>query len=97
VVDWLLCTPEASGLYNVGTGTSRNFADLAAAVFAALGREPRIEYVDTPVEIRDRYQYFTQADVSKLRRAGFADPFTELEDGVSRYVQDYLATDDPYR
>jgi ADP-L-glycero-D-manno-heptose 6-epimerase len=59
--------------------------------------EPRIEYVDTPVEIRDRYQYFTQADVSKLRGAGFDEPFTVLEDGVARYVRDYLATDDAYR
>jgi ADP-L-glycero-D-manno-heptose 6-epimerase len=97
VVDWLVRTREVSGLFNVGTGTARSFADLAAAVFAALGREPRIEYVDTPVEIRDRYQYFTQADVSKLRGAGFDEPFTVLEDGVARYVRDYLATDDAYR
>jgi ADP-L-glycero-D-manno-heptose 6-epimerase len=97
VVDWLLRTPTANGLLNVGTGVARSFADLAAAVFAALDREPRIEFVDTPEEIRDRYQYFTQADTAKLRAAGFAEPFTALEDGVGRYVLDYLATDDPYR
>jgi ADP-L-glycero-D-manno-heptose 6-epimerase len=97
VVDWLVRTPEVNGLYNVGTGTARSFADLGTAVFAALGREPRIEYVDTPAEIRDRYQYFTQADVGKLRAAGFDEPFTDLEAGVARYVQEYLATDDPYR
>jgi ADP-L-glycero-D-manno-heptose 6-epimerase len=97
VVDWVIRTPQAIGLYNVGTGTARSFADLAAAVFAALGQESRIEYVDTPPEIRDRYQYFTQADMRKLRAAGFDVPFTELEDGVATYVRDYLATDDPYR
>ena len=97
VVEWLLRTPQTNGLYNVGTGTARSFADLATAVFAALGREPRIEYVDTPLEIRERYQYFTKADVSKLRRAGFSEPFTELEDGVTEYVRRYLATNDPYR
>jgi ADP-L-glycero-D-manno-heptose 6-epimerase len=81
----------------VGTGKARSFADLARAVFAALGREPRIEYIDTPAEIREKYQYFTQAEMGKLRSAGYAEPFTELEDGVNDYVRNYLATDDPYR
>jgi len=97
VVDWLYRNPEISGLFNVGTGKARAFVDLAAAVFAALGHEPHIRYVDTPEAIRDRYQYFTEADMSKLRSAGFDAPFTELEDGITRYVTEYLATDDPYR
>ncbi len=97
VVDWLYRNEAVNGLFNVGTGKARSFADLAGAVFAALDREPRIEFVDTPLEIRDRYQYFTQSDTAKLRAAGFAEPFTSLEEGVGRYVRDYLATDDPYR
>lgn len=97
VIEWLVATPEAGGLFNVGTGRARSFADLARAVFAALDGPARIEYVDTPVEIRDRYQYFTEADTSRIRAAGFHAPFTELEDGVETYVRRYLATDDPYR
>jgi len=97
VVDWLLRNEQVNGLFNVGTGKARSFADLARAVFAALDREPAIEYVDTPLEIRDRYQYFTQAEMAKLRDAGYREEFTELEDGVSDYVRSYLATDDPYR
>jgi ADP-L-glycero-D-manno-heptose 6-epimerase len=97
VVDWLLSHPQVNGLFNVGTGKARSFADLARAVFAALGRKPRIEYVDTPVEIRDRYQYFTQAEMAKLRDQGYGLPFTELEDGVADYVRNYLDREDPYR
>jgi len=97
VIGWLYANREVNGLFNVGTGKARSFADLAAAVFAALDRPPKIEFVDTPVEIRDKYQYFTQADMAKLRRAGFDEPFTELEDGVADYVRRYLAEDNPYR
>jgi ADP-L-glycero-D-manno-heptose 6-epimerase len=97
VVDWLVRNSSVSGLFNVGTGKARSFADLAAAVFAAIDREPQIEFIDTPIEIREKYQYFTQADTDKLRGAGFSAPFTELEAGVSDYVQRFLATPDPYR
>ncbi|RMH14477.1 MAG: ADP-glyceromanno-heptose 6-epimerase, partial [Gemmatimonadetes bacterium] len=97
VVAWLLGHPGVSGLFNVGTGRARSFLDLAHAVFAALGREPRIEWVDTPAEIRERYQYFTEARMERLRAAGYDAPFTGLEEGVVAYVRDYLATDDPYR
>ena len=97
VVDWLLDNPGVNGLFNVGTGKARSFADLAAAVFAAVDREPRIEFVDTPLEIRDKYQYFTQAETDKLREAGFSHAFTELESGVARYVRDYLEREDSYR
>ena len=81
----------------MGTGEPRSFADLAAAAFAALGREPDIEYIEMPEAMRSRYQYFTQADTSKLRAAGFVAPFTPLEEGMRRYIGDFLATSDPYR
>ena len=96
VILWLLDNPEVNGLFNVGTGTARSFADLAAAVCRAAGGEPDISYVDTPANIRDQYQYFTEAKIERLRAAGFDAPFTGLEDGVSRYVRDHLATPDPY-
>ena len=89
--------PAASGLFNAGSGQARSFADLAAAVYRALGSEPRIHYVDTPVEIRDKYQYFTEARMERIRAAGFTAPPTSLEDGVRDYVQNFLAGADPYR
>jgi ADP-L-glycero-D-manno-heptose 6-epimerase len=78
------------GLFNVGTGQARSFADLARAVFTALGKEPVIEYVPMPDDLQGRYQYFTQATIAKLRAAGFAQPFHSLEDGVRDYVCNYL-------
>jgi ADP-L-glycero-D-manno-heptose 6-epimerase len=83
--------PGASGLFNCGTGQARTWLDLARAVFAAMNRPPKIVFVDMPAELRERYQYHTQADPAKLRRAGYARPFTSLEDGVRDYVQNYLA------
>ena len=97
VVLWLLDNESVSGLFNCGTGKARSFKDLAEAVFRALGKEPRIEYVPTPEIIRDRYQYFTEADIGRLRDAGYDRPFTELEDGVAQYVQGYLDSDDIHR
>ncbi|MEE8516777.1 MAG: ADP-glyceromanno-heptose 6-epimerase [Alphaproteobacteria bacterium] len=97
VMLWLLDHPDVNGLFNLGTARARSFADLAAAVFDALGRAPKIDYVDTPIEIREKYQYFTEARMDQLRQAGYAAPFTPLEDGVGRYVRDYLDRDDPYR
>jgi len=94
---WLYDHPAVNGLFNIGSGTARSFADLAAAVFRALGSEPRIDFVDTPVEFRDKYQYFTEARMERLRAAGYARPPTKLEEGVRDYVQTYLAADDPYR
>ncbi len=97
VIRWFLDHDEVNGLFNLGTGQARSFADLAKAVFAALNREARITYVDTPAEIRDKYQYFTQADMEKLRRAGYKGAFFSLEDGIADYVRTYLVQDDPYR
>ncbi|HXP31178.1 MAG TPA: ADP-glyceromanno-heptose 6-epimerase [Stellaceae bacterium] len=94
---WLYDHRRVSGLFNIGSGTARSFADLAAAVYRAVGREPLIEYVDTPREIRDKYQYFTEARLERLRAAGYQKPTTALEDGVHDYVQTYLAGADPYR
>jgi ADP-L-glycero-D-manno-heptose 6-epimerase len=82
VVRWLLRHPETSGLFNVGTGTARSFLDLVQAVCAAVGCTPNIRFIDTPDELRTQYQYFTCADITKLRRAGFDALFYSLEDGV---------------
>jgi ADP-L-glycero-D-manno-heptose 6-epimerase len=87
VVSWLLGHPETSGLFNVGTGTPRSFLDLVGAVCAVVGCAPNIRFIDTPDELRAQYQYFTCADVTKLRRAGFHLPFYSLEDGVRDYVE----------
>lgn len=96
VMLWLFERPEVQGLFNVGTGKARSFADLAAATFAACGKQPKIRYVDTPLEIRDKYQYFTQAEMGKLLAAGYDRGFTSLEDGVRDYVQTHLLSEDPY-
>ena len=97
VVAWLLDNPEAQGLYNLGSGRARSFADLAGALFAAAGRAPDIAYADMPQGIRAKYQYYTQADISRLVAAGYDKPFTGLEDGVADYVGRYLSQPDPYR
>ena len=93
---WFLDNPEVQGLYNAGTGQARSFLDLANAVYSAMGKQPKIKFVDTPVEIRDKYQYFTEANMSKLQEAGFSKPATSLEDGVRDYVLNYLEQDDCY-
>lgn len=97
VMLWLLAHPEISGLFNLGTGTARTFLDLIGSMFTALGKEPEIRWIDTPAEIRHRYQYFTRAEMGRLRAAGYRDDFVSVEDGVREYVTRYLATDDPYR
>jgi ADP-L-glycero-D-manno-heptose 6-epimerase len=80
------------GLFNCGTGEARSWNDLARAVFAAMGKKPKIEYIEMPPALRGKYQYFTQADATKLRAAGgYSKPFTSLEDGVIDYVQTYLS------
>ncbi len=93
---WLAENPQASGIFNVGTGFARTWNDLARAVFAAMGLNPDIEYIDMPESIRDKYQYFTQADMTKLGQAGYDAPMTSLEEGAADYVQHYLATGQPH-
>ncbi|MEM6724959.1 MAG: ADP-glyceromanno-heptose 6-epimerase [Bacteroidota bacterium] len=90
VCNWLMQHQPKSGLYNVGTGKARSFYDLVAQTFRSMGLKPQISFIDTPADIRDTYQYFTEADLSKLRQAGYSDAFLSLEEGVDRYVRQYL-------
>lgn len=86
VLDFALRTPLVRGIYNLGTGTARTFLDLVRATFRSSGAPEKIRFVDTPEAIRERYQYFTEARMDRLRAAGWTRPFTSLEDGVARYV-----------
>lgn len=97
VVLWLLATPSVSGLFNVGTGAARSFKDLILSAYAALGTRPNIQYIDMPSGIRDSYQYFTQSEVDRLRRAGYNGDFTALEDAVALYVKNHLDCADRFR
>lgn len=90
VILWLMQHKPESGLYNVGTGKARSFFDLADNTFKALHLKTNIQFIDTPLDIRDKYQYFTEAKMDKLRKAGYNKPFTTLEDGVNDYVTNYL-------
>lgn len=91
-VIWFLYSKRPkNSIYNLGSGKARTFSDLAKASFKALNTEPVIEFIDTPADIRDKYQYFTEADTSKLIAAGYSTPFTSLEDGVEDYVKNYLS------
>lgn len=87
---WLMTQQPESGLYNVGTGKARTFKDLVHSIFDTLDLPIDIEYVDTPLDIRDKYQYFTEADMSKLLGAGYDKPFHTLEEGISSYVKSFL-------
>jgi ADP-L-glycero-D-manno-heptose 6-epimerase len=86
-VRWLLQNATVGGLFNVGSGAARSFLDLVNAVGIAVGREPNIRFIDTPAQLRDKYQYYTQAEMTKLRAAGFDHSFHSLEDGIRDYVQ----------
>ncbi len=90
VIYYLMKSRPASGLYNLGTGKARTFIDLANSTFAALEMKPKISFIDTPEDIRDKYQYFTEANMSKLRNVGYEKDFTSLEAGVYDYVRNYL-------
>ena len=89
---WLMHHRKDSGIYNLGTGKAETFLALANNTFKALSIEPNIEFIDTPEDIRDKYQYFTQADMSKLRSIGYNAPFTGLSEGIEDYVKNYLNT-----
>lgn len=93
VIWWLLENEQVSGLFNVGTGRAQSFAELAEATFHALGLEPNIEYIEMPEKLRNKYQYFTKAEMGKLRAAGYDKPFMDLEAGVRDYVQNHLDKD----
>lgn len=85
-----------SGLYNLGTGKARTFEDLVKATFEGIDRHSHIEYIDMPEDIRDKYQYFTEASMQKLQQAGYREPFYSLEDGVDDYVRNYLSVEEYY-
>ena len=97
VVAWLNASEQVNGVYNLGSGTARTFEDMAKAVFAAAGKPAKIEYTPMPPAIRDKYQYFTEAKMDRLKAAGFNQPMTALEDGITDYVCNYLSQPDPYR
>jgi len=90
VCKWLMDNKPNSGLYNLGTGQARTFYDLATNTFKSMDQESQISFIDTPEDIRDKYQYFTEADMSKLRSAGYTDNFFSLEEGIDDYVKNYL-------
>lgn len=87
---WFLRTRKNSGIYNLGSGRARTFLDLANAVFLSLIKKPEIEFIDTPSDIRDKYQYFTEAKMEKLKNAGCESRFASLEEGINDYVVNYL-------
>jgi ADP-L-glycero-D-manno-heptose 6-epimerase len=87
---FFLDNPKTAGIYNLGAGAARTWNDLAKAIFAAMGKSPNIEYIDMPDSVRNQYQYFTEADISKLRSAGYKKPITSLEDSVKDYITNYL-------
>ncbi len=90
VIIFLMENRPESGLYNLGSGEARSFLDLVSSTFMAMGKEPSISFIDTPEDIRDKYQYYTQAEMQKLRQAGYKRPFIKLEEGVGQYVRNFL-------
>lgn len=90
VMLYFMETQKNTGIYNVGTGKARSFFDLTTSVFNSMNINPAISFVDTPVDLRGRYQYFTEAKIQKLRDIGYTKPFTKLEEGVDKYVGEYL-------
>lgn len=90
VIKFMMEHPEVSGLFNLGTGKARSFYDLAVATFTAMGKEPNIEFIEMPETLRPKYQYFTEADMEKLKKVGYDKPFYSLEDGAKDYVQNHL-------
>ena len=97
VMTWLAARQPPSGIYNIGSGRAQSWLELVGAMFAARGEALRIRWIDVPAEIRDRYQYRTEADLTKLRAAGYARPFAPVEEGVRTYVERYLSAADRYR
>lgn len=97
VILWLLENKNVNGLFNVGSGEARSFYDLAKATWNALGKTEKIGFKDMPEELRGKYQYYTKANLTKLRACGYNVPMTSLEDGITTYVQDFLNQEDMYR
>jgi ADP-L-glycero-D-manno-heptose 6-epimerase len=97
VTRWLFDNPQVNGVYNLGSGQSRTFEEMARLVFAAAGKNAQIDYTPMPPAIRDKYQYFTEAPMERLKAAGYDKPLTSLEEGIAEYVTSYLAQPDSYR
>ena len=97
VMIWLRAHHEVNGLFNIGTGRAQSWLELMGTLYRAVGKKLTIDWIDITEPLRDRYQYFTQADLNALRNAGYEEPFMTVEEGVEDYVRRYLATDDPYR
>jgi len=93
IVYFLLKNSDVNGIFNAGTGRARNFEDLVNSTFSAMGLEPNIKYIDMPEHLRDRYQYYTQAEMEKIKSAGYKKEFYSLEEGIKDYVQNYLMKD----
>jgi ADP-L-glycero-D-manno-heptose 6-epimerase len=87
---WLMENRKQSGIFNLGSGRARTFLDLVRSTFQNMGLPEKISFIDTPADIRDKYQYFTEANMSKLLQAGYTTPFHSLEEGIQNYVQQYL-------
>jgi len=90
VINWFIKKPEISGLFNVGSSTPQSFNNLAKYVYRNCNKKYKVNYIETPPSIRDQYQYFTKASLSKLRKAGYKKKFYSLEEGISDYVKNYL-------
>ncbi|HEX3889030.1 MAG TPA: ADP-glyceromanno-heptose 6-epimerase [Phenylobacterium sp.] len=97
ITQWLLANEQVKGVFNLGSGEARTFENMARAVFAAAGKTAQIDYTPMPPAIRDKYQYFTEAKMDRLKAAGYAKPMTPLEEGIGDYVRTYLSQPDPYR
>jgi ADP-L-glycero-D-manno-heptose 6-epimerase len=97
VIEWFLQNPSKSGIFNVGTGIARSFYDLADNLCKSVGKPTRVDFVEMPQDLVDKYQYETQADLTNLRQIGYKGEFTSLEDGITDYVENYLSKDDIYR
>lgn len=94
---WLMNNPEVSGLFNVGSGQPHTFLDMAHGIFKAIDRDPKIEFIPLPERLIKHYQYYTKAEMTKLRDAGYTAPMTSLDEGIADYVHNYLFKEDPYR
>lgn len=93
---WFMRNPDKGGIFNIGTGQAESWNDLARSLFTACSKSEQIEYIEMPDNIRNQYQYFTEADLSKLRSVGYKGTFRPLEEGVADYVGNYLLKGDPY-
>lgn len=96
VITYFIDNIGLDGIYNLGTGNARSFYDLAKNTIISMKKEPNIEYIDMPVDIRDKYQYFTEAEMKKLKNSGYDEKFYSLEEGIKDYVQNYLMKEDKY-